>query len=269
MIFAPVPALDPVAPVSTVVQLKVAPVGVEVNAIPVVSPEQIVCAVGVAIAVGFELTLMTTSIGVPTQPFKVGVTVYVAEPPAAESDVNVWLIAAPVPAVAPLTFDCVTVQSKVAPAGVELNEIPVTSPEQIVSVVGVAVTVGIGLIVITTSIGNPGQPANVGVTVYVVVPTAAPDALNVCAIVDPVPAVAPLEPDSVTVHANVAPAGVELNAIPVDVPEQIVWLLGVATTTGVGFTVITTSIGVPTQVPKVGVTVYVAVPVAAPVVESV
>ena len=171
--------------------------------------------------------------------------------------------------VAPVTPTAFAVHVNVDPAGLEVNAIPVVAPVQIACEAGVAMTTGKGLIVTIKSTGNPGQPANVGVTVYVVVPTATPVALNVCAIVDPVPAVAPLDPDSVTVHANVAPAGVELNAIPVDVPEQIVWLLGVATTTGVGFTVITTSIGVPTQVPKVGVTVYVAVPVAAPVVESV
>ncbi len=72
---------------------------------------------------------------------------------------------------------------------------------------------------------------------------------------DPFPADAPDVPDSTTVHAKVAPVGVELNAIPVDVPEQIVSAVGVAATVGVGLTVITTSIGDPTQTPIVGVTV--------------
>jgi hypothetical protein len=74
-------------------------------------------------------------------------------------------------------------------------------------------------------------------------------------IVKPLAALAPEVPDSETVHEKPAPVGVELNAIEGDVAEQIVWVVGVAATTGVGFTVIGMSIGNPTQPNKVGVTV--------------
>ena len=85
----------------------------------------------------------------------------------------------------------------------------------------------------------------------------------------PEPALAPDVPDSATVHANVAPAGVDVNEIPVDEPEQIVSDVGVAVTVGNGLTVITTSTGVATQVPFAAVTVYVAVPADAPVADNV
>ena len=78
---------------------------------------------------------------------------------------------------------------------------------------------------------------------------------KVCAMEVPDPAVAPDVPDSVTVHAKVAPAGTEVRAIPVAVPEQIVCAAGVAVATGVGFTVIGMASGKPTQSPIFGVTV--------------
>lgn len=52
-----------------------------------------------------------------------------------------------------------------------------------------------------------------------------------------------------------APAGVDVSAIPVAVPEQIVCTAGVAVATGVGFTVMVTSTGIPGQVPSIGVIV--------------
>jgi hypothetical protein len=73
--FEPAPADEPVAKDSFAVQLKVEPTGDELNAIPVTSPEQIVSDAGVAIVIGIGFTVITTSIGEPTQPFKVGVTV--------------------------------------------------------------------------------------------------------------------------------------------------------------------------------------------------
>ena len=70
----------------------------------------------------------------------------------------------------------------------------------------------------------------------------------------PLPAVAPLAPVCATVHANVAPAGVEVKGILVEVPEQIAAVAGTPLTTGVGLTVTTTSKGVAEeQVPMVGV----------------
>ena len=43
-------------------------------------PEHIVCAEGAAITVGEGLTVITTVIEIPAQPFAVGVMVYVAVP---------------------------------------------------------------------------------------------------------------------------------------------------------------------------------------------
>ena len=92
MVYVAVPALVPVAvklcamlepllavapdtPVCTTVQSKVVPVTELVKAIAVVPPEQIVCKAGVAVAAGIGLTVMVRVIGVPAQPFAVGVMV--------------------------------------------------------------------------------------------------------------------------------------------------------------------------------------------------
>ena len=65
------------------------------------------------------------------------------------------------------------------------------------------------------------------------------------------------------------PVTVPLSAMDVVLPEQIVWVLGVAVTFGTGFTVTVTVIGVPGHPPAEGVMVYTAVPAAVPVVLNV
>ena len=70
----------------------------------------------------------------------------------------------------------------------------VVAPLQIVADAGVAVAIGAGFTVITTVIGVPAHPPEVGVTVYVAVPVAAPVVVNVCAMVDPELALAPDTP---------------------------------------------------------------------------
>jgi hypothetical protein len=93
--------------------------------------------------------------------------------------------------------------------------------------------------VTVTLIGDPGQPAGeVGVIVYTAVPNDVPVAVNVCAIEDPLPLLAPVTPDCTTVHAYVVPATLLVNAIELAEPVQIVCEDGVAVTTGVGLTVI-------------------------------
>ena len=72
---------------------------------------------------------------------------------------------APEPALAPLTFVCVTVHAKVAPPVLLVNAIEVAPPEQKVCDVGVAVTVGAGLTVTVAVMGVPAQPPAVGVIV--------------------------------------------------------------------------------------------------------
>jgi hypothetical protein len=135
-------------------------------------------------------------------------------------------------------------------------------PLQIVSAFGAATTSGNGLTVTITVIGVPLQPPALGVIVYVAVPATEPVAVNVSAIVVPVPVSTPLTPESTRVQLYVTPPTpfVVLKPMLVTAPLQIVWLAGNATTFGFGVTVTTTTIGVPVQPDAPGVIVYVAVP---------
>jgi hypothetical protein len=105
-------------------------------------------------------------------------------------------------------------------------------PLQIVAVLALVIK-GLGFTVITTVIGVPAQPPELGVTVYVAVPGEVPVAVNVCDIVDPLPAEAPETPLCATVQEYVVPVIVLLRAIEGAVPEQIVCEEGVAVATGV------------------------------------
>ena len=71
----------------------------------------------------------------------------------------------------------------------------------------------------------------------------------------PEAAVAPETPDCTTVQAKVVPVTLLLRATEEAVPEQIVCDVGVAVATGVGFTVTTTTLGVPAHPLAVGVMV--------------
>lgn len=71
----PEPDVAPVTPLCDTVQLYVVPVTLLVSEIDVALPEQIVADEGVAVTVGFGFTVTVTEIGVPVQPFAVGVTV--------------------------------------------------------------------------------------------------------------------------------------------------------------------------------------------------
>ena len=51
-------------PVTEVVQIKVVALTFDVNAMEVVSPLQMVCEVGLTVAVGIGLTVITTSVGI-------------------------------------------------------------------------------------------------------------------------------------------------------------------------------------------------------------
>ena len=64
------------------------------------------------------------------------------------------------------------------------------------------------------------------------------DVVNACAIVLPLPAVAPLTPLALTVQLKVVPLTVFglLNAMLVVLPLQIVCTAGVANTSGIGLT---------------------------------
>jgi hypothetical protein len=67
--------------------------------------------------------------------------------------------------------------------------------------------------------------------------------------------VAPETPDCTTVQEKVVPATVLLSAMAEAAPEQIACEAGVAVAAGMGFTVITTTLGVPAQPLAVGVMV--------------
>lgn len=170
---------------------------------------------------------------------------------------------------APVTPVCVTVQEKVVPVTLPARATEVVAPEQIVCDAGVAVTFGVGFTVMVTVTGLPEQPPADGVIVYTTVPAVLPVADNVCAMEEPLPAEAPDAPLCVTVQENVVPATLLLNVTDVAVPEQIVWVAGVAVTTGIGFTVMVTVTGVPVHPLADGVIEYTAVPAVVPVAVSV
>lgn len=114
---------------------------------------------------------------------------------------------------------------------------------------------GVGLTVIVTVVVEPGHPLAVGVTVYVAVPALVPAFVNVCAIVAPELALAPVTPLCTTVHANVVPLTEDDNAILLIPPLQMVCNVGLAVTLGVGFTVIVTVVVEPVQLFADGVIV--------------
>jgi hypothetical protein len=128
---------------------------------------------------GLGLTVTTTFIGVPGQPFAVGVTTYVTVPGVASVLVRVCAIVGPLdaeaPDIVPLTDPIV--HEKVAPATLLLNGMFVVAPLQIV-VIPPEVTFGVGLTVITTLTGKPEHPLAVGVTIYVTEPGAVPELIN-------------------------------------------------------------------------------------------
>ena len=87
-------------------------------------------------------------------------------------------------------------------------------------------------------------------------PAVVPGLVSVCAIVDPLDALAPVIPPVIVpiVQLKVAPVTLLFNAIFVAVPLQIVVGLAVVTF-GVGFTVTTMFVVIPEQVLAEGVTI--------------
>ena len=83
------------------------------------------------------------------------------------------------PAEAPDTPVCVTVQLKFAVDTLLVNAIEEALPEQIVCEDGVAVIVGIGFTVRVTDMAVPVQPFADGVMVYTAVPGVVLSAINV------------------------------------------------------------------------------------------
>ena len=130
-----------------------------------VAPEQILCALGVAVIVGAGFTVTVAVIGVPAHPPAVGVIVYTAVPADVEVALRACEMVEPEEAEAPLTFVCVTVHAKVAPPVLLVRLMVVVAAEQIVCELGVAVADGAGFTVTVAVIGEPAQEFAVGVIV--------------------------------------------------------------------------------------------------------
>ena len=135
-------------------------------------PVQIVCDEGVATTTfGIEFTSTVAVMGVPLQPFAVGVMVNVTVTAAAVVFVKAPMILPDPLAAIPVREAVLSlVQLKVMPFTMLLNTTGViVEPEQIVCEVGVAATVGLGLTRAVAVKGVPLQPFDMGVMVKVAV----------------------------------------------------------------------------------------------------
>jgi hypothetical protein len=163
--FAPMPVT---ATVLSLVQLNVVPLTAALKAIwVIVAPEQIVCDNGVATAapgVGFTTTVVV--IGMPEQPFAVGVIVNVTVTGALEVFINAPLkLPDPLAAIPVTEAVLFLVQLKVVPLMLLVNVTGViVAPEQMVCVNGVAVATGAGF---TSTVARLVQVPELGVMVNV------------------------------------------------------------------------------------------------------
>ena len=158
----PVPADAPVTFVWLAVQPNVVAPRLLLSTMPVADPLQSVCVDGVAVTTGSGFTVMVTSTGdAEAHPLAEGVIVYTAVPGAAAVVESVCVMVEPLPAEAPLTPDCATVQLNVVPLTLLVREMLVAVPEQIVAPTGVAVTFGVGFTVTVTGGMVEVQPAGV------------------------------------------------------------------------------------------------------------
>ena len=164
VIIFPVPLLPPETLFCIKFQLKLV-LGIDpIKLMAVVFPEQIEFEAAVAINVGLGVTKTVTIKGVPEQLLFTGVIVYWTFPTKVPVAVNTCEITFPEPEESPVTSVAVVVQLKVVPE-IELdNEIPVDCKEQIVSVFGVAITIGIWVIttcIVVVVAHSPGFGVNV------------------------------------------------------------------------------------------------------------
>lgn len=246
------------------VQLNTVPDTLPLSTIPVIgNAEHTVCDDGVAKAFGVGFTSTVEVIGLPGQPFAIGVMVKVTVTGAKVVLVNVPLIV-PEPLADMPVAD--TVLSRV-----QLNTVPETTPvkvilsiatpEHLVCDVRLATAFGVGFTSTVAVIDGPGQPAAVGVIVKVTVTGA-------FVVLVSVPMILP-EPLAVMPVAVAVLSRVQLNNVPdtfplrtivvIAVAEHTVCEAGVATAFGVGFTSTVAVIGLPGQPLAVGVMVKVTV----------
>ena len=123
-------------------------------------------------------------------------------------------------------------------------------PEQIVWLAGVAVAFGCGFTNTVAVMGAPKQPLASGVMVKVTVIGAAVVLISVPLILPaPLAAIPVTVPVLFRVQLNTVPATLPVNTIVViALPEQTVWLAGVATALGVGLTITVAVMVAPVQV---------------------
>lgn len=197
-------------------------------------------------------------IGSPEHPFATGVMVKVTVCCTAVVFVSIPEMF-PVPFSSPTTAIVLSlVQLNVVFATVCVNDMAeIEVPEQMVCVVAKVATVGLGLTVIEAVIVGPLQPFELGLIVNTAVCT-----VVVLFISEPLISPLPLagipvkSMVSVLVHVKVVPATFpERRMSEIVPPEQIVCEEGVAAAFGVGFTKTDTTIGTPSQLFAVGVTV--------------
>jgi hypothetical protein len=272
VVFVKVPLISPeplaampvtVILLSLVQEYEVPVVVLESTIVVIVATEQMVCEAGVATATGVGFTRTVAVIGVPGQPFDVGVMINVTVIGATVVFVKAPLISpeplAAIPVIVTVLF---LVQLKVTPVVVlESTIVVIVAAEQMVWADGVATATGVGFTSMVAVIGVPGQPFAVGVIVNVTVTGAL-----VIFVKTPLMFPEPLAAIPVTVallslvQLKVTPEVVLERAIVVIVAEEhIVCEDGVATTTGVGFTSTVAIIGAPGQPFAVGVMVNVTV----------
>jgi len=260
----PLAAIPVTVPVLFLVQLKVVPVTLPDNTIVViVAAEQTVCDAGVATASGVGFTNTVAVIAAPGQPLAVGVMVNVTVIGALVVLVNEPLML-PEPLFAmPVTVPVLSlVQLKAVPLTLPDNTIVVIAfAEQMVCDAGVATAFGVGFTSTVAVIGVPGQPLAVGVMVNVTVIGALVVLVNAPLIFPlPLAAIPVTVPVLFLVQLKVVPVTLPDNTIVVIVAaEQMVWLAGAATASGVGFTSTVAVIGAPGQLLAVGVMVNVTV----------
>jgi len=137
----------------------------------------------------------------------------------------------------------------------------IVEPEQMVCDAGAATAFGVGFTSTVAVTGAPAQPLAVGMIVKVTV-------CGILVVLVNAPLILPLPLAAIPVtlavlflvQLKVVPETAPDNTIVVMVPaEQMVWLAGVATAFGVGFTSTVAVIGVPEQPLAVGVMVKVTV----------
>jgi hypothetical protein len=189
-----------------------------VPAIPSHAPKHVslVCEVGTTRAAGSVIVAGAVAV----QPFGL-VTVMVYDP---ANSLNAFEACVVVPLLyvdAPVAFTVI---------------VPSPKPKQL--------TLAVVIELITTSstvtvavIGLPVHVAVAGVMVYVTVPVGGVVVVNVCEMVAPVAADAPVALVELAVQLKVVPATVDVKAIVEAVPLHMVDVAGVAVTSGVAFTV--------------------------------